>query len=90
MKEHKLKSWPEFFEKIIIGEKKHELRKNHDREFSCGDVLILQEYKHEENEYTGREQKAVITYITDQRNQCALSDIGLNEGYNILSIELIE
>ena len=43
MKEHKLKTLPEFFKAIQKGEKTFELRKN-DRDFKKGDVLILMEF----------------------------------------------
>jgi ribosomal protein S17 len=48
------KVWPEYFKKIVSGEKKYELRLD---DFECheGDKLILKEYNPETKKYTGRE-----------------------------------
>lgn len=43
MKRHELKTWPESFEAIVRGEKRHEVRKA-DREFAVGDELVLREF----------------------------------------------
>jgi hypothetical protein len=44
MKEHQLKTWPEYFKAIHRGEKTFELR-NNDRDFKKGDILILREFR---------------------------------------------
>lgn len=61
---HKLKIWPEYFQAVIDGEKKFEIRKN-DRCFSVGDELLLQEYNPKKKTYTGRQALAIVLYITD-------------------------
>lgn len=43
MATHNLKTWPEFFKRVLSGEKTFEYRKN-DRNFQPGDNLILEEY----------------------------------------------
>jgi Domain of unknown function (DUF3850) len=53
--EHKVKSWPQFFELMLSGEKTHELRRSDDRDFRVGDLLRLQELDPTTNRYTGRE-----------------------------------
>lgn len=47
------KIWPEFFEKVVSGEKTFEVRLN---DFECkpGDVLVLREWDPTTKEYTGR------------------------------------
>jgi hypothetical protein len=51
--EHKLKTWPQYFEAIQNGQKFFEMRKA-DRDFNPGDWLVLEEYIPERNAYTGR------------------------------------
>lgn len=89
-KTHMLKSWPEFFEQIITGNKTHELRRTDDRFFQVGDYLQLQEYDQETEKYTGREALAEITYITRKDSPCAYSDEALDSNFCILSIKFIE
>jgi hypothetical protein len=67
---HELKSWPEFFNAILEGRKRHELRRN-DRDFCVGDVLRLREFHNSQQTYTGRETRVRITYITSVANPCA-------------------
>lgn len=62
--EHELKTWPNFFEWIWEGRKKHEIRRCVDREFSIGDRILLREWDPNPREYTGRWILVRITYIT--------------------------
>ncbi len=56
------KVWPEFFQKILDGDKKFELRL---ADFDCttGDVLVLREWNPETKEYTGRILEKEVTYV---------------------------
>jgi hypothetical protein len=85
--EHDLKSWPQFFELILAGEKLHELRRNDDRDFRVGDTLRLQEFDPKTNRYTGRELRAQVTYITSAKAPCALSEGSLHPNFCIISIK---
>jgi len=89
MRVHELKSWPKLFSAIVAGDKRHELRRNEDRDFSVGDLIRLNEFDSDQDCYTGRTQLARITYITSSEFPCALSPGALAEGYCILSIELV-
>ena len=60
---HELKTWPDSFEAMWVGDKKYDFRKN-DRNYKIGDVLLLKEYVPEKEEYTGREMIARVTYMT--------------------------
>ena len=42
-KTHSLKTWPEFWDEVFVGNKTFEVRKN-DRDFKIGDVLELKRY----------------------------------------------
>ena len=64
MKAHELKIYPEYFEEVVSGRKKFEIRLN-DRDFQKGDLVILKEVSPGlASIQTGRKFKAKITYIT--------------------------
>jgi hypothetical protein len=79
---HELKTWPEFYERIISGEKTFEVRKD-DRGFRVGDVLRLREWRRLSidptyGSYTGRETLRPVTYV--------LSGWGLDLGYVCMAL----
>lgn len=76
---HYLKTWPEYFNKVFMGHKDWELRKN-DRDFKVGDTVILQEFNPETKEYTGKEMARRINYILEK------TEFGLQDGYVIMTI----
>lgn len=84
---HNVKSWPKYFQPILDGIKKHDMRNMKDREYKVGDILNLQEYDPFEGKYTGREAKFRITYITSRATPCALSSAMLDDNGCILSLE---
>ncbi|MBE6714847.1 MAG: DUF3850 domain-containing protein [Ruminococcaceae bacterium] len=69
---HALKTLPEFFEAVISGKKKFEVRKC-DRPFQVGDLLALNEYDAERKCYTGRSCLVRIDYILCDREYCKSS-----------------
>lgn len=56
------KVWPEYFEKILLGEKKFEVRL---ADWKCkpGDILILEEWDPKTGKYTGRKIEKKVTYV---------------------------
>jgi hypothetical protein len=62
LREHELKTWPDFFRRVVSGEKTFEIRKD-DRGFRGGDVLWLREYVNRTDSYTGRELRVRVTYL---------------------------
>ena len=62
------KVWPEYFEKIISGKKKLELRLA-DFEVNEGDILVLEEWDNNKKEYTGRKIEVIATYIFKTKGQ---------------------
>ena len=64
---HELKVLSPFFEAIIAGNKKSEVRNNADRGFQKGDTVILTEVCKSGIgvRYCGRSQKVKITYVSD-------------------------
>lgn len=58
---HKLKCWPEYYSKIVSGEKTFEVRRD-DRGFKVGDALLLMEWSPEMG-YSGKQLLVSVTYI---------------------------
>lgn len=56
------KIWPEFFEKILSGEKTFELRLA-DWQCQPGDILVLREWNPKDRVYTGRVMEKEVAYI---------------------------
>jgi len=60
--EIKKKVWPEYFQQILNGKKKFELRLA-DFDIKEGDILVLEEYDPETDTYTGRKIKKKAKFI---------------------------
>jgi hypothetical protein len=86
--DHILKCWPQFFDEIKSGRKKHDLRRSDDRKFEFGDLLLLREFDPCLESYTGRSMKVRVTYVTSADLPCALSKDALHPDFCILSIAL--
>lgn len=91
MTNHELKTWPEYFEALRVGDKNFELRKN-DRGFKVGDTVTLREWdpwkdsgpefkKQGTNDqrYTGRTAVRGVTYVLENFE-------GIAPGFCILSL----
>jgi len=76
---HKLKTWPVYFDAIWDGLKSFEVRKD-DRNFKEGDILFLEEYDPERDEYSGCKIVAEIVY------KMTGGKFGLQEGFCVLGI----
>lgn len=79
---HHLKTWPQYFEQVLSGEKTFELRKQ-DRNFTKGDVLVLEKYSFANETYTGREVTVEVTYVLNNAKA-----FGLMDGYVIMGIKI--
>jgi hypothetical protein len=86
--EHRVKSWPGFFEATLNGTKTHDVRRVGERDYRVGDTLRLMEFDPQKNQYTGRELCVRITYVTSAKSPCALSEACLDPDYCILSISI--
>jgi hypothetical protein len=85
--QHRVKSWPQFFQPIFEGLKTHDLRRKDDRDYRVGDTMLLMEYDPRSESYTGRELEVRITYVTSAEYPCAYSvGGGLSPNLGILSI----
>ncbi len=79
------KVWPKFFEKILIGEKKFELRL---ADFECkpSDTLVLREWNPDTQTYTGRIIEKKVTYVLKTKDQPFFSKEEIEKfGFQIIS-----
>lgn len=84
------KVWREYFEKIISGKKKLELRLA-DFEINEGDTLVLEEWGKDKKEYTGRKVEVVANYILKTKGQIFWSLEEVEKyGFQIIQFELKE
>lgn len=86
---YEIKSWPQFFQPIVDGAKKHDMRDKTERDYQVGDILRLCEYDPFGGQYTGRYQDVKITFITSNDTPCAFSSAMLAKPAAILSFELV-
>ena len=80
---HELKIDREYFDAIVRGDKKFEVRKD-DRGYEVGHYLALNETKrtipYNGSDYTGRSMLVKVTYIFDDDDYC-------KEGYVVMGIK---
>ena len=81
------KVWPEFFNKILLGDKTFELRL---ADFSCnkGDTLILHEWDPKTKLYTGRKMEKKVTYVIKTKDEKFWSPEDIDKyGFQIISFK---
>jgi len=81
------KVWPEYFQKILNGEKKFELRL---ADFECkpGDILALKEWDPKTKEYTGRVLEKEVTYVLKTKDVKFWSKEDMKKyGFQIISFK---
>ena len=61
------KTWPEYFEKVLSGEKNFELRLA-DWECKAGDVLVLREWDTKTKDYTGRQIEKEVSGVVKSKD----------------------
>lgn len=62
---HELKTLPIYYQAVEKGLKTFEIRRN-DRNYKCGDLLILKEYD-KGNGYTGKEITVKVLYVLSEQ-----------------------
>ena len=77
---HELKTWKQFFQDVLDGDKPFEVRKD-DRDFRVGDDLYLREFDPETLEYTGRAIHKLVTYKLTHEEFA-----GVAEGYCVMGL----
>lgn len=78
---------PEYFEEIVSGRKKFELRLA-DFEISEGDTLVLEEWDKDKQEHTGRKIEVIVTYIRKTKDQAFYSPEEVEKyGFQIIQFE---
>jgi Domain of unknown function (DUF3850) len=80
---HELKTYPEFFEAVVEGQKHFEVRRD-DRDFQINDTLILREWLPEQQCFSGRLTLKTVTYVL--RGEAA-ERFGVAPGFCVLSTQ---
>lgn len=83
---HALKSWPASFEAVLNRRKRYEWRLDDGhplRDYQVDDMLLLQEWNPDTDEFSGRSLIAVIQHITRG------GEYNLPEGSIVMDIEVI-
>lgn len=62
------KTWPEYFEKVLSGEKRFELRIADDTNYEEGDMLVLEEWDPKTEQLTGRHLTRRIGYMLNTKD----------------------
>jgi hypothetical protein len=82
------KAWPEFFEKVLSGEKHFDLRLA-DFDIATGDTLVLEEWNPETKTYTGRRVEKDVGYVMridfEKLHMFSKQDV-LTKGLQIISL----
>ena len=78
---HKLKTWEYYFKEVLNGSKTYEVRKDDRGGYAVGDKLLLEEYKPDKKEYTGRNILVDITHVLQG------GEFGLEKGYVVMAIK---
>jgi len=87
MKTIKKKVWPEYFEKILSGEKTFEVRLA-DFDVQKDDTLILEEWDPKTEEYTGRSIEKKAVYIIKTKDLSFWNKEEIDEhGYQIIGLD---
>lgn len=61
--EIKKKTWPKYFQQVLEGKKKFDIRLA-DFEIRGGNILVLEEYDPKTKKYTGRTIRKKVNFVT--------------------------
>ncbi len=81
------KVWSKYFERVLSGEKKVELRI---ADFECkpGDVLVLEEWDPETKKYSGRKIRKKVSYVMKTKDAPFWTKEEIDKyGYLIMQME---
>lgn len=80
------KAWPEYFEKVLSGEKTYELRLA-DWECSPGDTLVINEWDPSTKQFTGRSVVKTVGFVGKTKDINFFSRDEIDRyGYQIISL----
>lgn len=81
------KVWPDFFKKIVNGDKNFELRL---ADFKCKprDILILKEWNPKTKNFTGRVIEKKVTYVMKTKNVKFWSEKDIQKyGFQVIALK---
>ncbi len=81
MSTHELKTWPEYYEAVLRGDKTFEVRADDRGGYAVGDVLVLHEWDRTDG-YSGRRCDVVVKYVLRDAR------FGVAPGFAVMGITL--
>lgn len=85
--EHHKKTWPAFFEDVMQGKKRFDIRLA-DFDVREGDTIVFEEWDPEKNAYTGRTIAKKISYLVKTKELTYWSEEEIQRyGYQIMQLE---
>ncbi len=80
------KTWPELFEKVLIGEKTFDVRIA-DFDVKEGDILVLREWDPIDKRYTGREIRKKVGFVLHTKDITFWKKEDVEEhGFHVMSL----
>ena len=84
---HEKKVWPEYFQRILNGDKTFELRLAN-WECNEGDILVLQEWDPKTEKFSGRTLEKEVTYVGKTKDMSFWPKKDVEKyGYQIISFK---
>lgn len=80
---HYLKTWTQYFDRVLLRDKNFEVRRNN-RDYQRGDVIVLQDFDPESQQYSGREIVAEVSYVL------LGGQFGIEKGFVVMGLKNIE
>lgn len=82
------KVWKGYFDQILSGKKKFELRLA-DFEIDEGDILVLEEWDQDKQEYTGRRIETTVSYVVKVKDFPFWKQEDINKhGFQIIQFDV--
>ena len=84
---HHKKTWPDYFQMLLDGRKKFDIRLA-DFEVKEGDTIVFEEWDPDTKKYTGRKIKMTVTLVVKTKELPYWNEVEVKEkGFLIMQVE---